>query len=816
MSIRLKLMISGLALTLVAVALGGFAHVLNGRIASSAFLTYDETINAVRELNEAQTLLRQVVSSRTQAKRENVPVDRQAALIQLTSEFGEISQHLRLAAANATSTAAAEQTRRIDEWLNRLLKGRAALGSPELYQELSAIDQEMTGALTTLTAGGAQMRKRVEEETSSLTSRVQIGIAIAVLIGLGITVALLRSIVPPLRSAVDLASAIASGNLQTNVEHHGSGETGELLRTLDTMQKKIAADFGRIETFLAEQETNYSCQLSIQNARFDAALNNMTQGLCMFDTAGRLVIVNRRFAQMFGMPQLGVPLAQVGFTADLRLLLEPNGKQVFSHELTDGRIIEVSRQEMESGGWVATLEDITERRQAENRLAHMARHDVLTGLPNRLLYREYLEQVLGTIEDRQKIAVLSFDLDRFKAVNDTMGHPAGDELLLQVTQRIKSCIRRTDMLARIGGDEFAVIQRARRQPDVARQLAERLIAAFEDPFVIDRHEVSIGLSIGICGARGITHPDPSRAADLLSKNCDVALYQAKREGGNTSRFFEAELDEKVQERRRMELDLRNALHRGEFELFYQPFIDTSAGAIAGFEALLRWRHPQRGFVSPAEFVPIAEEVGLIDSIGAWVLETAATHAAGWPSDLKVAVNLSPLQFRKRTLVDDVAAALERAGLPPERLELEVTESLFLMDTPAVRSALEGFRALGIQISMDDFGTGYSSLSYLRRFPMDKIKIDQSFVRDLEDPGNLAIVRAVMGLSHALNMTVLAEGVETAEQLEMLRQEGCTAVQGYYFSPPRPVSELPTVLFEIAARLEETNAARGEMEARERA
>ncbi|MEF2072508.1 putative bifunctional diguanylate cyclase/phosphodiesterase [Consotaella aegiceratis] len=804
MSIRMKLLAGGLTLTLVAVALGGFAHILNSRIASGGYAAYDETLTAVGEISTAQNSLRAAIAryDRATAQGQSSEVRRQAVDELATSLRGTV-EAFATAARSAHSTVAAERIQRIEDWLQRLRRGRAALNGTAIESELEAIDGEISTSLSVLTEEGAQLRRRLELQTDTLMERVRIGIAIAVLIGLGTTLVLFRAVVPPLRRAIDLASSIANGNLQNAVEPSGGGEAAELMRALDAMQKKIASDIGRIETYMAEQETNYTCQLSVQNARFDAALNNMTQGLCMFDTAGRLAIVNRRFAQMFGMPRLGVPLRDIQLDDTIKQLLEPSPEPVFSHELSDGRIIEVVRQEIEGGGWVATLEDITERHQAEARLAHMARHDVLTELPNRFRYREQLEEALAPLEQRSKIAVLSLDLDRFKAVNDTMGHPAGDALLLQVAQRIRRCLRKTDLLARIGGDEFAIIQRAQRQPDTARQLAGRLVDALAQPFELDGHEVTIGISIGIGTGRGITQPDPSRAADVLTKNCDVALYQAKKEGGNACRFFEAELDEKVQERRRMELDLRNALNRGEFELFYQPFIDVARGDISGFEALLRWRHPEKGYVSPADFVPIAEEVGLIDTIGAWVIKTATTQAATWPNDIKVAINLSPLQFRKKTLVDNVAAALEAAGLAPERLEIEVTESLFLQDTNAVRTALEGFRALGIQIAMDDFGTGYSSLSYLRRFPLDKIKIDQAFVRDLEDPGNLAIVRAVMGLSCAMNMAVIAEGVETAEQLEILRSEGCTEVQGYYFSPPRPASELPNVLFEVAARLQDT-------------
>jgi diguanylate cyclase (GGDEF)-like protein len=460
--------------------------------------------------------------------------------------------------------------------------------------------------------------------------------------------------------------------------------------------------------------------------------------------------------------------------------------ETVSCELPDGRGIAVSHSAVEGGGWVSTYEDVSERRAAEQRLADMARHDQLTGLPNRLLFAEHMRELL-TDDDRaaEGIALLCIDLDRFKSVNDTLGHPAGDALLRVVGQRLRGCTRASDLVVRLGGDEFAIIQQG--QPEAATSLAQRVIATLAEPFEIDGHRISIGGSVGIA-----VTGEALCTADALLKSADLALYRAKAEGRGVWRFFEADMDLRMQARRQMEFDLREAVAMEQFEVFYQPLMQGDQG-ISGFEALVRWRHPKRGLVGPTDFIPLAEEVGLIPAIGRWVLHRACADAVTWPARLKVAVNLSPSQFRG-PLVEEVTDALNASGLHPGLLELEITESIMLADEEQVLSTLHRLRALGARIAMDDFGTGYSSLGYLRRFPFDKIKIDQSFVRNMTDRQDcLAIVRAVIGLGRSLGMSVNAEGVETDDQREALLGEGCLELQGYLFSKPRPASEVAELL-----------------------
>jgi diguanylate cyclase (GGDEF)-like protein len=441
-------------------------------------------------------------------------------------------------------------------------------------------------------------------------------------------------------------------------------------------------------------------------------------------------------------------------------------------------------------------EQTKERARAEAQITYMARHDGLTGLPNRFLFHQEMERALTRVQRDEPFTVLCLDLDRFKSVNDTLGHPVGDALLVEVAQRLKTCIRQGDMIARLGGDEFAILQRGTQDPNDAIALAERIVEALSTPCYVAGHTILIGTSVGIAFAPG----DASDADELL-KAADMALYRAKNDGGDAFRLFEPEMDAKMQARRVLEIDLRHALSNNEFEVFYQPIVSMRDYCVTGFEALLRWNHPTQGMISPADFIPIAEEIGLIIPIGLWVLRTACIDAVQWPDEIKVAVNLSPVQFKSKSLVTDIASALEVAGLPAGRLEIEITETVMLQDTNTTLATLNELRSLGVRIAMDDFGTGYSSLSYLRRFPFNKIKIDQCFIRDLsEENESMAVLRAITGLGVNLGMATTAEGVETLDQLCRLRAEGCTEVQGFFFSKPKPVEEVANMLHSIARQM----------------
>ena len=555
-------------------------------------------------------------------------------------------------------------------------------------------------------------------------------------------------------------------------------------------------------------------ELHKQKVVLDTALENMSQGLCMFDAQGRILLFNERYAEMMGrtgMPMKGRLLVDV--LTDLKsagrwesdpeelvasLIAEAKAGRTETKMLVqNGRSIRIVDQPMNGGGWVATFEDITEWKQAQEQISHMARHDALTNLPNRTLFREQLEQALRLVKRSDQLAVLCLDLDHFKEINDSLGHPVGDALLMEVGRRLGECVTDNDTVARLGGDEFAIVQFCKDcDPSAVALLASHVVERISEPYTIGGHQLVIGVSIGISLA-----PEDGKNPDELLKKADLALYRAKADGRGTYRFFETGMDARAQARRLLELDLRAAVSRNEFEVYYQPIRDIACDKVVAFEALVRWNHPLRGMISPVSFIPLAEETGLIIKLGDWVLRQACTDATRWPEEISVAVNLSPVQFKNPSLVSQVKAALLQSGLAPHRLELEITESVLLQNSEATLAVLHELRGLGVRISLDDFGTGYSSLSYLRSFPFDKIKIDRSFVSELatrED--SMAIVRAVTGLGKSLGIVTTAEGVETDAQFELLRREGCTQAQGYLFSKPRPVAEVEAMLSKTPKRI----------------
>ncbi|VIO76853.1 putative signaling protein [Bradyrhizobium ivorense] len=554
-------------------------------------------------------------------------------------------------------------------------------------------------------------------------------------------------------------------------------------------------------------------ELHKQKLVLDTALENMSQGLCMFDADGRIMLFNERYGEMMGrgaVPLQGRLLIDV--LQDLRSIGEwdgdpeelcagliaearagNNATRIISRQ---GRAIRVVDQPMKGGGWVATFEDITEWQQAQEQISHMARHDALTNLPNRTLFREQLEKALRLAKRSDQLAVLCLDLDHFKEINDTLGHPIGDALLREVARRLGECVTEHDTVARLGGDEFAIVQFCSNcEPTVVPALASQVVERLAAPYEIGGHQLVIGVSIGISLA-----PEDGLDPDELLQKADLALYRAKADGRGTYRFFETGMDARAQARRMLERDLRLALQHDEFAVYYQPIRDLAGDRIVAFEALARWNHSLRGLIAPNNFIPVAEETGLIVPLGEIVLRKACMDAAGWPEDIAVAVNLSPVQFKNPNLVASVKAALEASGLAADRLELEITESVLLQNSEATLAVLHELRGFGVRISLDDFGTGYSSLSYLRSFPFDKIKIDRSFVTDLATrEESMAIVRAVTGLGKSLGIVTTAEGVETDTQFDLLRQEGCTQAQGYLFSPPRPAADVAKMLYKAPER-----------------
>jgi diguanylate cyclase (GGDEF)-like protein len=543
-------------------------------------------------------------------------------------------------------------------------------------------------------------------------------------------------------------------------------------------------------------------------SQFDTALNNMPHGLAMFRADGRLAVMNHRFSKMMNLSddfvQRGADVSDICAAcvaagtmsqASARLILQEVEHSRASEIITTDPDISKNRalswtfQPMAGGGTVMLVEDITARKDAEARISHLARYDELTELPNRVNFRDEIGRLLAAQQGVEQLAALLFiDLDQFKQVNDTLGHPCGDQLLCAVAGRLREMLRPEDFVARFGGDEFVVFQQNIHSPDDAAGLARRIVDRLSERYKIDNHLVEIGASVGIAmTSRGV-------GADTLLKNADMALYRAKADGRGTFCFFREEMAQVVESRRILELDLRKALANEEFELFFQPLVNLKSGRISTCEALLRWNHPVRGTVSPTDIIPVAEDMGLIVDLGRWILRKACMECMKWPEGVSVAVNFSPQQFHQRDVLSEVRYALEVSGLAANRLEIEITESSLLRNTQLTHDVLSQLHSLGVRISLDDFGTGYSSLSYLHNFPLQKVKIDRSFLEGIDSDRPLTLLRGVARLSADLGMSVVVEGIETNEQLELISADGAvTEAQGYLFSPPVPAVRVRQLL-----------------------
>ena len=542
-------------------------------------------------------------------------------------------------------------------------------------------------------------------------------------------------------------------------------------------------------------------ELARLNSRFDAALTNMTQGLCLFDADKNLVISNSRFRELYDMPKEltvpGTPLAALldyQFKQGIRddRTVDQNLEQIptliqQSISTADGRIISIRRSPIDGGGWVATHEDVTDQRRAQAEIAHLARHDVLTGLANRAEFSAKLDEASRrTKRNGDAVTVMMIDLDKFKAVNDTLGHPAGDQLLVEVAQRLKSVIRETDLLARLGGDEFAILQEGgNSQHEGAIALALRIIQAINQPFDLNGHQATVETSIGIAMA-----PEHGSDPEDLLKRADLALYDVKANGRNDFRIFQSEMLDAVHAQESAESELREAIEQEQFELHYQQVLDASTRLPCGVEALVRWRHPRKGLIGPDQFIPLAEQTDLIIPLGEWIIQQACRDAVLWPAHISIAVNISPVQFKRTNLFDIILCTLVETGLAPERLELEITETALLENREAHLTTIRQLKNLGISIALDDFGAGYSSINYLTVFPFDKIKIDKSFTQGVPNRRECrAVVASTLALARELGTLTTAEGVETEAQFDYMREAGVNLVQGYLFGRPAPAAQL---------------------------
>ena len=694
-------------------------------------------------------------------------------------------------------------------------EGSAALHLAENYAQTAAIDQvEVYAAVARALQREVEAHKSVQlaEVDGDVTRIVASGrqltgwviagtVAALVLIG-PFSLMVTREIVRRLRAMTATMLRLAAND--TGVHVSGTrypDELGDMARALGVFKANAVA-------LLA-----YQRDIEALNQRFEFALEHMSRGLSMFDAERRLIVCNSRYRALYGVPgalaRPGTPFEDImahristgtgraGETLEARLpwpFDDDRGEQSLAliqltHNLIDGRIVEIAFQPLNDGGWVALHEDVTAARLQEARIERLAHIDTVTGTANRHAFQEALDEALVAMRQGAGFGVHWLDLDRFKDVNDTFGHPVGDALLRLVAARIQGAVRSCDFVARLGGDEFAVIQRGVADADDAETLAARLIPTLSAPYEIDGHRVDIGASVGV-----VIAPRHGETAEDLIRHADIALYQAKALGRGRHVVFDAGLEQELKLRRDLAADLGEAISTDAFMMHYQPILDLKRGGVGVCEALLRWAHPTLGQVSPAVIIKVAEETGAIIPLGAWALRRACRDALGWPGDIKVAVNLSAVQFAHGDLVAMVAGVLEETGLDPRRLELEITETVLLSDDAATIGTLHTLRAMGISIALDDFGTGYSSLSYLRRFPFDKIKIDQTFIRDLPSRTEcVAIVRAVADLAKTLGMITVAEGVETADHLQRVAAAGCDQVQGYLISRPVPIESLPAAI-----------------------
>ena len=607
-----------------------------------------------------------------------------------------------------------------------------------------------------------------------------------------------------------MAARLGAGDLAARVPPpYPRGELGSLMLVLNHAASSLEIQRRDIEGLNAQLQLSQDLE-TVDKQRLDTAVNNMTQGLILYDASERVVVHNQQFLDMMGLsPDVIRPgctfrdvIAHRRETGSLTMGVEEY-REAFLRGIAAGdyvpratttpagRTLQVVGRAIKAGGWVATVEDITERTRIDRRIAHMAHYDALTDLPNRVLFRDRLDHGLRTLPPGRQLAVLYIDIDEFKRINDSLGHPVGDELLKAVATRLQACVAAEDVVARLGGDEFAIIQAGVTGQADTMDLITRIYHAIREPYECFGHLLTSDASIGIAMA-----PQDGTDLDHLLKNADLAMYEAKADGRRTYRFFEAGMGARVHALRTLEFDLRRAITNGgsEFEIVYQPLVGLKDDRITGCEALLRWNHPVRGLISPIEFIPVAEETGMINALGEWVLNQACQEAASWPNEIKVAVNVSPVQFRSPAFSLKVAMALSTSKLPAKRLELEITEAVLIRDDDAALAMLYHLRGLGVRMALDDFGTGYSSLSYLQRFPFDKIKIDRAFIKDVAEPnGSASIVQAVVNIAAARAMTTTAEGVETKEQLQALRRLDCTEMQGYLFSKPLAAADIRRML-----------------------
>ncbi|PTW47775.1 EAL domain-containing protein [Rhodovulum kholense] len=795
-----------LALFLTSVTLGVMGYVELRALGDSARSVGDVSVSRLFAINDMENALSDHEIAAERSVLEDDPFERQDlhdAQRMASSAFGQALLRLKtFGLSSEEKRIVAEIQRDWDGYLDKFrladrfaddgrfeeAKEHFEIGAEQMAAALTAKITDITTLTRADTAVALDRQDTIVEQSLRL---IVVTLAAAGGLALGAAIWVLRRLSLPLIALNEALRRLLAGDDTVRLPDFGT-ERNEL-STLSHSAHALRDSIVETRRLAAEMKT--------QRALLSETVENMPAGLCMFDETGKLLVANAMFWSFFGMPKeltsgqgsvmLDRLLTQVGcrmtaarpgggaaFASRMKALIAQGGSDSASWELDDGRHVLLQVQPV-PGGWMMIASDISDRVDQEEQALHMARHDTLTGLPNRRAFADSIDYAIATADPNRPAAILFVDLDRFKHVNDTLGHAAGDKLLRHVSERLQGAVREGDTVARFGGDEFAVIQIGQQQPDSALGLGDRIIDLLSQPFRIDGRLADIGASVGIALA-----PEHGDRAETIMSRADIALYAAKSAGRGQCLLFDTDMLDRQNALIKLEADLKRAIELDQFSMLFQPLVNLDTGRITGAEALLRWRHPTRGLVPPAEFVPMAEELGLIVPLGALVLRMACTEAAAWPDRLNVAVNLSPVQFRRHDIVGDVVAALKSSGLPPARLVLEITEGVLLEDTDDVKDKLITLKGMGVRISLDDFGTGYSSLRYLRIFSFDKVKIDASFVQEIDsDLGGAAVVRAVCMLCGSMGIDVVAEGIETREQLLQVMEAGCNEAQGYLLGRP---------------------------------
>lgn len=779
MPIRLKILLACLMFSLISAGMGVFAARMQSMLGELAVSIYDRAYVGTSYAGHAQTDFLRFVALRNGAA--GSPLDGKARKL-----LNSVMDNLDVAAERATSAKARALTQAVRVRVSVITEASGVA-------DLAGTDADLAAMVHRFGLEGLEARDAADD----LVARAYFWLLSVIVAGLGLTaavgVALDRAIIPSLLRGVGIARAIAAGKLDNAIAAQGRSETAQLLRALAAMQAAIAGSIARTQALHeaeARQQKAHETELTNTLSRLRELSDSTFEGL-LIHRDGAVLDANAAFCTMAGLSLEDVRRWPVSAFAAV-LAVEPGRADASETTIAtwDGTPLPVemrSRTMSYAGGtaWVTALRDIRERLAAEQQIRFLAHHDALTGLANRsLLYDGLARALVGPQRSGHPLAVLFIDLDRFKEVNDSHGHGAGDLLLQQVAQRLQGGTIGLGSAARTGGDEFVVVQAGAPQPSSAAHLARKLISLLSEPYDLDGRHVRVGATIGIA-----LQGDGQRGPDGLIHSADLALYQAKSLGRGSFCFFAPEMETAQRDRREMERDLGEAIRNERLDVAYQPLFDVQGrdagrhgaehGGVVGFEALVRWPHPTRGLIRPDLFIPMAEATGLVVPLGEWVLETACRAAAGWAAPCRIAVNVSARQLKDDRLPGVIAAVLARTGLHPGRLELEVTESTLIDDADQALQALLALKGLGLRVVLDDFGTGYSSLSYLQRFPFDKIKIDRSFITDLtQSSGSHAIVSAILALSGTLGLQVTAEGVETEDQLALLRAAGCDQIQGF--------------------------------------